>query len=138
MENILKTSEDKLEFKKMEDTSKPFEGGFVGESKHFGLPNKTFKVFLEGEGSDGEMGFIGVQFITPKARKLTSFLSAAIALQSLESGDISTLEDGALDILIEKTKTLFQISDVIIDKLTFSSLLHMISFATKISFNPKS
>lgn len=130
--------EKKLEFMKLEDATKPFEGGFVGEERHFGLPNKVFKVFLKGEGSDGEMGLVGVQFITPKARKLTGFLTSAMALQDLEEGNVAALEDNSLDLLIEKTKELFQIPDMIIDKLTFESLMHMITFATKISFNPKS
>ena len=125
-----------IEYKQLENGKEPFSGAFLGEERHFGLPNKTFKVYLEGEGEDGEKTLISVQLITPKARKLTKFITSAANLTNVMDGDFSGLNDESLDDFIDLTQELFQISDLIIDKLTFSSLLNLIGFAAKISVSP--
>ena len=63
----MENKQKKLQFKRIEPGEKPFLGAFLGEERHFGLPNKVFKVYLEGEGDDGEKGFVCVQLINPKA-----------------------------------------------------------------------
>lgn len=129
----------KMNFKPIKLGEKPFEGAYEGEERHFGLPNKVFKVYLEGEGDDGEKAFIPVQMITPKARKLTKFISnASVVLSALENGDFSSVDDGALDDFIELTQELFQIAESVVDKLTFMSIVQMVAFATNIAVNPRS
>ena len=125
-----------LEYKKLENGKDPFEGSFVGEERHFGLPNKTFKVYLEGEGDDGEKAFIPVQLITPKARKLTKFITSASSFAGMMDGDFGGMEESGLDSFIDLTQELFQIPEIVMDKLTFVSLLNLIGFATKIAINP--
>lgn len=90
----MENKQKKLQFKRIEPGEKPFLGAFLGEERHFGLPNKVFKVYLEGEGDDGEKGFVCVQLINPKARKLTRFLiNAGNFTGALDSGDFSGMED---------------------------------------------
>ena len=132
----MKKDKEKEKFKKLEDGEKPFLGAFVGEERHFGLPNKTFRVYLEGEGDDGDKTFVPVQMITPKARKLTKFVIKASNLRGIADGDFSEMDDNVLDDFIDLTQELFQIPDVTMDKLTFMALLNLISFATKIAVNP--
>ena len=135
----MENKQKKLQFKRIEPGEKPFLGAFLGEERHFGLPNKVFKVYLEGEGDDGEKGFVCVQLINPKARKLTRFLiNAGNFTGALDSGDFSGMEDDSLDKFITLTQELFQSSDTVVDKLTFMSIMNLIIFATNIAINPSS
>lgn len=135
----MENKQKKLQFKRIEPGEKPFLGAFLGEERYFGLPNKVFKVYLEGEGDDGEKGFVCVQLINPKARKLTRFLiNAGNFTGALDSGDFSGMEDDSLDKFITLTQELFQIPDTVVDKLTFMSIMNLIIFATNIAINPSS
>lgn len=128
------TKNKKSEFVQLEAGQEPFAKSFKGEEKFFGLPNKSYTLYLEGLGNDGENSIISVQLITPLARKLTSFITKVTALLN---GDTLTLGDEQeLNELIDVTQELFQISSTEIDKLTFDGIFHLISFASKISLSP--
>ena len=49
---------------------------------------------------------------------------------------LAKMEDDSLDKFITLTQELFQISDTVVDKLTFMSIMNLIIFATNIAINP--
>ena len=69
----MENKQKKLQFKRIEPGEKPFLGAFLGEERHFGLPNKVFKVYLEGEGDDGEKGFVSIPEKSPLSNAPVKF-----------------------------------------------------------------
>lgn len=130
-----KEIEKELELKPLKNGEIPVIGSFIGEKNHFGLPNKNFKVYLEGTDENGELGVVGVQFITPKARKMTKVILRFTSLGILK-GDFEDLDVDVFDEVIDLIIKEYQLADIEVEKLTVIGLFHLISVVAQISMSP--